>query len=159
MTIPRLTTLTLGVDDLSRSTHFYRNVFGLLPRDDYEGIVFFELPGTWLILYPKDKLAEDIGPGVVPAASGDKGFNGLTLAYNARSQEEVRSIFALAKTVGATIAKAPQETFWGGYSGYFQDPDGYYWEVVWGPMFDHAPDGSLLFRDNKPVAPPPDYDL
>ena len=141
MTIPRLTTLTLGVDDLSRATAFYRHVFGLLPRDDYEGIAFFQLPGTWLIVYPKDKLAEDIGPDTVLAGSG---FNGITLGYNARSRDEVDTVFAQAKAAGARIAKMPQETFWGGYSGYFQDPDGYYWEVVWGPMFDHAPDGSLL---------------
>ena len=148
MTIPRLTTLTLGVDDLSVATAFYRQVFGLQPRDDYEGVVFFELSGTWLILYPRDKLAEDIGPDIISAAPGDRGFNGITLAYNARSQEEVRAVFAQVAAAGATIAKAPQDTFWGGYSGYFQDPDGYYWEVVWGPMFDHAPDGSLLFRND-----------
>ena len=109
MTIPRLTTLTLGVDDLSRATAFYRHVFGLLPRDDYEGIAFFQLPGTWLIVYPKDKLAEDIGPDTALAGPG---FNGITLGYNARSRDEVDTVFAQAKAAGARIAKMPQETFW-----------------------------------------------
>lgn len=144
MTIPRMTALTLGVNDLSQSTSFYRSVFGLLPQDDNEGIAFFQLPGTWLILYPKDKLAEDIDAALPLAGPG---FNGITLAYNARSREEVDAVFAQVQALGAVIAKPPQETFWGGYSGYFADPNGYYWEVVWGPMFDHAADGSLRFRN------------
>lgn len=140
--ISRLTALTLGVDDLSRASDFYRNVFGLLPRDEDVEIVFFELPGTWIALYPRDKLAEDIGPGTLPAGPG---FKGITLAYNARSEEEVRQVMAQAESAGGQVVKAPQDTFWGGYSGYFQDPDGYHWEVVWAPMLDHAPDGSLRF--------------
>ena len=143
MTIPRMTVITLGVADLARSTGFYETIFAVRPNSDYEGISFFELPGTWLTLYPLDKLAEDISPDLSPARGS---FSGVTLAYNARGKDEVVAIFEEAESAGARIAKAPQDTFWGGFSGYFADPDGYYWEIVWGPMFDFGPDGSLRFQ-------------
>jgi hypothetical protein len=143
MTIPRMTVITLGVADLAKSTRFYKTIFGMSPNSDYEGVSFFELPGVWLTLYPIDKLAGDISPNLSPARSG---FCGITLAYNARSQDEILAIFEEAQTAGASIAKTPQETFWGGFSGYFADLDGYFWEVAWGPMFDFAPDGSLRFK-------------
>lgn len=73
-------------------------------------------------------------------------FRGFTLAYNARSKEEIASIFARAASAGAHIAKAPQDTFWGGHGGYFSDPDGHYWEVAWGPMFDFSEHGDLRFE-------------
>lgn len=140
MTIPRMTVITLGVTDLAKATRFYATIFGISPNSEYEGISFFELPGVWLTLYPVEKLAEDISPQLSPTRSG---FSGITLAYNARSRDEVVAIFEEVKTAGASIVKAPEDTFWGGFSGYFADLDGYYWEVVWGPMFDFAPDGSL----------------
>jgi uncharacterized protein len=143
MTIPRMTVITLGVADLAKSTRFYETIFGLRPNSAYEGVSFFELPGTWLTLYPIDKLAEDISPQL-SAARGS--FSGITLAYNARSKDEVMAIFEQVVAAGAAIAKAPQDTFWGGFSGYFADLDGTYWEVVWGPMFDFATDGSLRFK-------------
>jgi len=143
MTIPRITVITLGVADLAQATRFYETIFGVHPNSEYEGISFFELPGVWLTLYPVDKLAEDISPRLSPTRSG---FSGITLAYNATSKNEVVAIFEEARTAGASIVKAPQDTFWGGFSGYFADLDGYYWEVVWGPMFDFAPDGSLRFK-------------
>lgn len=142
MTLSRVTMITLGVRDLAVSTAFYRAVFGQQPNPEYTGVAFFELPGAWLALYPLDKLADDIGPGVVVPV---RGFNGTTLAYNARRRGDVDAIFRELETAGARIAKPPQETFWGGYSGYFADPDDYYWEVAWGPMFDFTPDGSLRF--------------
>lgn len=80
------------------------------------------------------------------AHSGHPAFRGVTLAYNARSKEEITHIFARAAEAGAHIAKAPQDTFWGGYSGYFSDPDGHYWEVTWGPMFDFSEHGDLRFK-------------
>ncbi len=141
--IPRVTVITLGVGNLERATAFYRAVFGISPNADYEGVAFFELPGTWVTLYPRDKLAEDISPGLSAAPAG---FSGVTLAYNARDREEVLALFELAEKAGAVIAKPPRETFWGGFSGYFADPDGYFWEIAWGPMFDFAPDGALRFR-------------
>ncbi len=144
MKIPRMTVITLGVSDLSHSTDFYREIFSMPPVTQYEGVTFFPLPGAWLSLYPLDKLAVDIGEEVKPPAPGS--FRGFTLAYNARSKEEIASIFAHAASAGAHIAKAPQDTFWGGHSGYFSDPDGHYWEVAWGPMFDFDEHGDLRFK-------------
>ncbi|MEW6658514.1 MAG: VOC family protein [Thermodesulfobacteriota bacterium] len=143
MPIPRLTVITLGVTDLAKATRFYETIFGIGPYPGYEGVSFFELPGVWLTLYPVDKLAADISPQLSPDGSG---FSGITLAYNARSKDEVIAIFEEVRAAGASIVKPPQDTFWGGFSGYFADLDGYYWEVVWGPMFDFAPDGSLRFK-------------
>ena len=143
MTIPRMTVITLGVTDLAKATRFYETIFGISPKSDYDEISFFELPGAWLTLYPVDKLAEDISPELSPHRSG---FSGITLAYNARSKDEIIAIFEEVRTAGASIVKPPQDTFWGGFSGYFSDLDGYYWEVVWGPMLDFAPDGSLRFK-------------
>jgi predicted lactoylglutathione lyase len=143
MPIPRMTVITLGVADLSKATRFYATIFGINPNSDYEGVSFFELPGVWLTLYPVDKLAADISPQL---SSDRSGFSGITLAYNARSRDEIIAIFEEVRTAGASIVKPPQDTFWGGFSGYFSDLDGYYWEVVWGPMFDFAPDGSLRLK-------------
>lgn len=140
--IPRVSMLTLGVSDLQEATTFYCAVFGLEPHPRYaHEVAFFALPGMWLTLYPRASLLQDIGLG--PHADGAGLFGGVTLAYGARSVEEVDSLFAAVKTVGAHIIKAPQETFWGGYGGYFADPDGHVWEVAWGPMFRVAEDGSL----------------
>lgn len=143
MPISRMTIITLGVSDLAKSTRFYEAIFGIHPNSNYEGISFFELPGTWLTLYPIDKLAEDISPQL-SATRGS--FSGITLAYNAQSKEDVIAIFEEATSAGASIVKAPQDTFWGGFSGYFVDLDGFHWEVAWGPMFDFKPDGSLRFK-------------
>ncbi|MHA3773757.1 VOC family protein [Verrucomicrobiota bacterium sgz303538] len=139
----RLTAVTLGVQDLPRSTDFYEAVFRVPANRNYDGVSFLELPGTWLSLFPLAHLAEDIAPEVPRSRSG---FSGITFAYNARSKDEVLAIFEHLKTVGAAIVKPPQDTFWGGFSGYFADPDGYYWEVVWGPMFEFTADGALRFK-------------
>jgi hypothetical protein len=100
-------------------------------------------PGTWLALYPFDKLAEDISPDVPITNSG---FNGVTIAHNARSKNEVVEILECAESVGGKIIKKPQDTFWGGFSGYFSDLDGYYWEVAWGPMFEFAENGEMKLK-------------
>jgi catechol 2,3-dioxygenase-like lactoylglutathione lyase family enzyme len=144
MKIPRMTVITLGVSDLARSTAFYREIFSTAPITENEGVTFIPLPGVWLSLYPLEKLAEDIGKEVKLPNPGE--FRGFTLAYNARSKEEIVRIFSLAAEAGAHIAKAPQDTFWGGFSGYFSDPDGHYWEVAWGPMFDFTEHGDLRFK-------------
>jgi len=143
MKIPRLTAITLGVSDLGRSTAFYAAVIDAVPNTTYVGITFIELPGAWLSLYPLKELARDISPEL-PASRG--AFSGITLAHNARSGEDVLAVFDRVRKAGARIAKPPQDTPWGGFSGYFVDPDEYYWEVVWGPMFDFGPDGSLRFK-------------
>lgn len=142
MNITRLTVVTLGVTDLAKATAFYTAVFGIRPNTRYEGVVFFELPGCWLTLFPRDRLADDISPALAAVPGG---FAGITLAHNAASRADVLAIFAQAEAAGARLVKPPQETDWGGFSGYFADLDGHYWEVVWGPMFQFAADGTLRF--------------
>jgi len=145
MKIPRLTLLTLGVADLQTATHFYEAVLDALPNRSYEGVTFFQLSGTWLALYPLEKLSEDISPDVPTMG---RGFSGMTLAHNARSRDEVLAIVSRARSAGARVVKEPRETFWGGFSGYFADLDGYYWEIAWGPMFAFAENGEMRFKDD-----------
>ncbi len=144
MTIPRMSVITLGVADLKLATDFYRKIFSTPPITQFEGVTFIPLPGVWLSLYPMEKLAEDIGNNLILPAPNS--FRCFTLAYNARSKQEIADIFALAAQSGARIVKPPQDTFWGGHSGYFTDPDGNYWEVAWGPMFDFTEHGDLRFK-------------
>jgi len=145
MKIPRLTVLTLGVADLEKATKFYKAVLGTPPNTSYEGVTFIELPGTWISLYPLEKLAKDISSEVPDNRSG---FSGITLAHNARSKDDVIAIIERARSAGAHVVKTPQATFWGGFSGYFADLDGHYWEVAWGPMFEFTKNGELRFKDN-----------
>jgi len=128
---PRISIVTLGVADLARSVEFYRDGLGL-PQwaDANHTIAFFALQGAWLALYPRDALAEDAN---VPPEGG--GFSGVTLAHNVGSQREVDTVMTEAEAAGATIVKPAWEAFWGGYSGYFADPDGHLWEVAWNPYF------------------------
>ena len=144
MRIPRMTLVTLGVADLNKAIKFYRAVLATPPMADTDGIAFFQLPGVWLALYPVDKLAEDIAPGLAIARDG---FLGVTLAHNARSKEEVEAIMHRAEQAGARVAKEPQPAFWGGFSGYFADPDGHHWEVAWGPMFAFDDKGEMRWQD------------
>ncbi|MCH1912671.1 VOC family protein [Leptospira noguchii] len=131
---PRMNLITLGVRDLEKAVHFYEQGLGF-PKMKFEGnVAFFMLNGTWLALYPWEELAADVGV----SAEGD-GFRGFTIAYNGRSKEEVDQVIAKAEKVGAKIVKRPQDVFWGGYSGYFQDPEGFYWEVAWNPGFYPGP--------------------
>ena len=146
MKISRLTVVTLGVADLGRATKFYADVLGKPPNTSNEGVTFIELPGTWIALFPLENLARDISPEVSVARGA---FSGITLAHNARSKEDVIAIMERARSAGARIMKAPQDTFWGGFGGYFADPDGYHWEVVWGSMFEFTDDGALK---SKPSA-------
>jgi catechol 2,3-dioxygenase-like lactoylglutathione lyase family enzyme len=137
--------LTFGVDDLEKSTKFYKDVLGTPPNTSYDGVTFFELPGAWISLYPLENLAKDISPEVPVNRSG---FSGITLAYNARSKGDVIAIIERARSAGARVVKEPEETFWGGFSGYFADVDGYYWEVAWGPMFEFTDNGALKSKGN-----------
>lgn len=140
MQIPRISVVCLGVSDLKKATRFYAEVLGTPPNTSNDGITFIELPGTWLSLFPLEELARDISPQVPTQRLG---FSGFTLAYNARSREQVTAILEHARSAGARLVKEAQDTFWGGFSGYFADLDSYYWEVVWGPMFDFTGDGAL----------------
>ena len=132
---PRITLITLAVEDLDRALRFYRDGLGLPVMGDYEGVTFFELTGTWLSLFPRENLAKDAG---LPAGSGGLpgGFPGFSLAHNVASKEEVDAVLQQAADAGAKIVKSARDAFWGGYSGYFQDPDGFLWEVAWNPDID-----------------------
>jgi len=126
---PHITLITLGVKDLQRAIEFYQHGLGLPRREGPDGIAFFETTGTMLSLYPRDKLAEDI---TIPEQGS--GFPGFTLAHNVDSPEQVDRTLAEAVAAGALLVKPGQKVFWGGYSGYFQDPDGFYWEVAHNPF-------------------------
>jgi hypothetical protein len=138
---PRISIVTLGVQDLERSYDFYCNGLGFpTTRKPEQGIIFFQTRGTCLGLYPYEKLAEDVGDSFRVERSK---FPGITLAYNARTKEEVDEVIEKAGIAGATVEKPPQDVFWGGYSAYFSDPDGYLWEVAYG-AFEFNEDGSLI---------------
>lgn len=126
----RISLIGLGVEDLERSIAFYRDGLGLPMRDGPSGIAFFTTSGTWLALCPREDLARDAR--VDPAGSG---FRGFTLAHNVKTREEVDEVMREAVAAGATVQKEPEEADWGGYSGYFRDPDGFLWEVAWNPHF------------------------
>ena len=141
---PRISIITLGVSDLQRSYKFYHEGLGLpTNRNPESGIVFFQTGGVCLALYPLDKLAEDVSS----SQSSERGpFSGITLAHNTKSKDEVDAILSLAEKAGAKIEKPAQDVFWGGYSGYFSDPDGYLWEVAYADLWKFNPDGSLIIE-------------
>ncbi|MHB1674210.1 MAG: VOC family protein [Acidobacteriaceae bacterium] len=138
----RLSLITLGVADLERSREFYERLGWRRSMAAAEGVVFFQAGGMGLALYPRDELAKD-----ATVSPEGHGFSGISLAYNARSREEVDAVLAQASAAGAKILKPAEEAFWGGYSGYFSDPDGFLWEVAWNPSFPIAPDGSIRIPD------------
>ena len=125
--------VTLGVRDFPRMLAFYRDGLGFPTHNFNEGDDFamFRLEGSWLALFGHEALAEDAGVEVEGA-----GFRGVCLAHNAPSKAEVDAVFAEALAAGATPRKRPEDTFWGGYSGYFSDPEGHLWEVAWNPFTD-----------------------
>ena len=134
---PRITVITLGVDDLERSLRFYRDGLGLPTEGivgtefEYGAVVFISLQaGLRLALWPRASIAHDTGIAAAAAADPLR----MTLGHNVASKREVDAVMAQAEKAGAAIAKAAQDTFYGGYSGYFQDPDGHLWEVVWNPQ-------------------------
>lgn len=136
---PRISLITLGVTDLSRTRRFYQEGLGWpLSGVSGEDVAFFRTAGTVLALYPRHLLAEDAN---LPAEGS--GFGGFALAHNVRERGEVDDILAQAEAAGARILKPAQEAFWGGYHGYFADPDGFTWEVAWNPGFPIEADGSL----------------
>ena len=138
---PRISIITLGVADLERSCRFYQNLGFHTTRKPEDGIIFFQTRGTCLGLYPLDKLAEDVSP----AQSSQRGqFPGITLAHNTKVKEDVDAILAQAEACGGKIEKPAQDVFWGGYSGYFSDPDGYFWEVAYADSWQFHEDGSLV---------------
>jgi catechol 2,3-dioxygenase-like lactoylglutathione lyase family enzyme len=136
----RLSLITLGVRDLARARAFYEALgwrTGAQPADD---VVFFQTGGMIVALWSREQLAEDSG---VEDAGG---WGGVTLAYNTRSQQEVDAVLAEAEAAGATIARSGAETFWGGYSGVFVDPEGHPWEVAHNPGWTITEDGATRLR-------------
>lgn len=132
----RLNIICLGVKNMEKAIKFYRDGLGFMTdeKSNNPEVVFFSTSGTKLELYPLELLAKDINNDKPPEISS--GFGGITLAYNAKTKEEVRELIELAREAGAIIVKEPQDVFWGGFHAYFSDPDGYYWEVAWGPNFE-----------------------
>lgn len=122
--------ITLGVRDMDVAIRFYEQGLGFPRMDSPPEVAFFTLEGTWLGLYGRDALAEDAG---LPAAG--EGFSGVALAHNLSSEAQVDDLIAQALGAGASLVKPPQKVFWGGYSGYFKDPDGHLWEIAHNPLF------------------------
>ncbi|WP_166266785.1 VOC family protein [Marinobacter caseinilyticus] len=127
---PRISMITLGVSDLQRSIRFYETGIGFPRMDSPPEVAFFTLNGTWLALYGRDALAAD---ALVDGATN--GFAGFSLAHNVGSEHEVDQVMAQAVAAGATVTKSARKTEWGGYAGYFSDPDGFLWEIAHNPLF------------------------
>jgi catechol 2,3-dioxygenase-like lactoylglutathione lyase family enzyme len=132
---PRISVLTLGVDDLERSLRFYREGLGLESEGivgqefEFGAVAFFNLQsGLRLALWPRKSIAKDSGSTVTPGSAIE-----FTIGHNVASREEVDVVMTQAKNAGAQIIKPAQDTFYGGYAGYFSDPDGHLWEIVWNP--------------------------
>ena len=131
---PRVSFITLGVSDLARAAKFYDEVLRLPRKPTPPEVVFYEMGRTWLALWPREELAKDAGvPNDAPSA-----FPGFSLAHNVRSAEEVDALLAEVAAGGGRIVKPGQRAEWGGYTGYFADPDGFLWEVAWNPHFPHV---------------------
>jgi catechol 2,3-dioxygenase-like lactoylglutathione lyase family enzyme len=130
---PRISFITLGVSDLARATRFYEEVLCLPRLPTPPEVTFFEMGKTWLALYPRELLAADAG---VPHEG--TGFPGFALAHNVRSPEEVDQVLEEVARGGGRIVKPGRKTDWGGYAGYFADPDGFLWEVAWNPKFPYV---------------------
>ncbi|MCX4545627.1 VOC family protein [Streptomyces sp. NBC_01565] len=137
----RVSLITLGVADVRRARTFYE-ALGWRGQE-VDGTVFFQAGGLALVLWSREKLAHDCGIDDAPGA----GFGGIALAQNVRSAEEVDAVIAAAGRAGATVTRPPATTFYGGYAGYFTDPDGHAWEIAHNPGFTLAEDGSLTLPD------------
>jgi catechol 2,3-dioxygenase-like lactoylglutathione lyase family enzyme len=131
---PRISMITLGVDDLSASVSFYEKGLGFPRMESPPEVAFFTLNGSWLGLYGREALAKDAG-----VSGQGKGFESFALAHNVSSEQEVDEVIHQAVAAGATLVKKPEKVFWGGYSGYFKDPDGHLWEVAHNPFFHVGP--------------------
>jgi len=126
---PRISMITLGVESLPKSIRFYEHGLGFPRHGDQEDVAFFALNGTWLGLYGRASLAQDAR--VDPRGHG---FNAFSLSHNVESEAEVDAVMRQAVAAGATLVKPAEKVFWGGYSGYFTDPDGHLWEIAHNPF-------------------------
>lgn len=138
----RVSLITLGVADLERSREFYERLGWRRSMATAEGIVFFQAGGLALALFPRTELAKD-----AKIAPEGYGFSGISLAYNTRKRDEVDAVLVEAQAAGAKLLKPAEEAPWGGYSGYFADPDGFPWEVAWNPSFAMTEDGAIRVPD------------
>jgi uncharacterized protein len=127
---PRISMITLGVKDLERSIRFYEQGLGLPRIESPPEVAFFTLNGSWLCLYSRESLADDAG-----ISAEGSGFSGITISHNVDSESAVDEVLEQAVSAGAKLVKPSQKAFWGGYSGYFADPDRYLWEVAHNPFF------------------------
>ena len=127
---PRISMITLGVRDLAESVKFYEQGLGFPRMESPPEVAFFTLNGTWLGLYSRNALAED---ATVSPEGG--GFEGFTLSHNVSSEAEVEQVMSQALAAGGSLVKEAQKVFWGGFSGYFRDPDEHLWEVAYNPHF------------------------
>jgi uncharacterized protein len=137
----RLSLITLGVADVARSRRFYEALGWRASGASQDDVSFFQAGGMALALWGRTELTRDAG---MPDGSG---FGGVALAYNARSRAEVDDVLGQARTAGAHILRPARDTFWGGYAGYFADPDGHPWEVAWNPHFLLDAGGNLRLPD------------
>lgn len=135
---PRINVITLGVQELKTSIAFYKDGLGW-PAHEQEGIAFFQLNNIVFALYPQDKLMED-----ALQTTPHSGSPTFTMAYNTGSEAEVDEVFNSAISAGAKLVKKPGKVFWGGYSGYFADPDGHLWEIAYNPFWKMDTDGNII---------------
>lgn len=149
---PRVSIITLGVADMGRAIRFYCDGLGFptTVKED-AGWAIFQTSGARIALYPRELLAADISP---KTETGVAGFGGITLAHNTRTRAAVDEILKLAELAGGKILKPAGATFWGGYAGYFADPDGYPWEIAYADFWQFGPDGTL-YGGNLGPAPKP----
>lgn len=145
----RINLICLGARDMQKALAFYKNIgFCTYEKENNPPIVFFDSQGTKLELFPIDGLVKDINAENPPSIVRG-GFNGITLAINMKSEQEVDIFLDTVVKHGGTIAKRPEKVFWGGYSGYFQDLDGYYWEVAYGPNWKFDENDMLIIEANS----------
>ena len=135
---PRISLITLGVDDLARATQFYERLGWKKSPASQESVTFIQLKGVVLGLFSRRSLAEDARVDDTP-----RGFSGITLAHNVASERGVDAVYKFVLSCGATEVKKPEKVFWGGYSGYFADPDGHLWEVAHNPFFPLDAEGHI----------------
>jgi len=142
---PRISIVTLGVSDMKKSRAFYEAIGWKAASPSNESVTFFQGNGIVLGLYGHKELADDAGV----EASAPPEFRGISLAYNCRSEAEVNEVYAHALACGAAATKKPEKVFWGGYSGYFADPDGHLWEVAHNPFATLDAQGHLQIEGNS----------
>lgn len=137
---PRINVITLGTKNIEKSRNFYEHGLGWKASSaSNENFVAFHTHGIVLCLYPEKLLSED----AMTQMNGQQGFRGITLSHNVANKEDVNSILKQAVEAGAKLEKEAQDVFWGGYSGYFSDPDGHFWEIAWNPHWTLLSNGTL----------------